>query len=92
MSDLIQRFIVFSENLNSTQLNLIIICAFLLLLYLAYRVLGLGAVLGLLLIGFFVYILYDHDSFKKYEEKEKNEAAHMRLIEKELQKNSLIDD
>ena len=90
-SELIQKFIIFSENLSPTELWLVIAFAFLAILYLAYRVLGIGAVLGLLLIGFFVYILYDHDSFKKYEERNRNEAAHMDLIDKELEKDDLKD-
>ncbi len=86
MADLIQRFIIFSENLSPTELWAVIALIFLLVLYLTYRTMGLGGVLGILLIAFFAYILYDHDSFKKYEERNKNEAAHMKLIEEELQK------
>ena len=86
MTELIQKFIIFSEGLSPTELWAVVALAFLLFLYLTFRAMGLGGVLGILLIAFFAYILYDHDSFGKYEERNKNEAAHMQLIQDELQK------
>ncbi len=88
MADLIQKFIIFSEGLSPVELWLVIALAFLFFLYLTFRTMGLGGVLGILLIAFFAYILYDHDSFGKYEERNRNEAAHMKLIEEELQKDN----
>ncbi len=87
LSEVVQKFIFLSENLTPTQLWWVIAIAFLLFIFLVYRIVGLGAVLGILLIAFFVYILYDHNSFKKYEERNKNEAAYMKLIDEELQKD-----
>ncbi len=87
MSEIIQKFISFSENLSPTEQWVVIALACLFFLYLVMRTMGLGGVLGFLLIGFFVYILYDHSSFKKFETRQENEAAHMKLIEAELQKN-----
>lgn len=86
MTELIQEFITFSEALTPTELWFVIALAFVLFLYLIFRTMGLGGVLGFLLIAFFVYILYNHNSFKKYEERNKNEAAHMQLIQDELEK------
>jgi len=86
MDSYITQFITFSESLTATELNWVIAIAFALFVYLIYRLMGLGGVLGVLLIAFFAYILYGHDSFKKYEERNKNEAIHMEQIEKELQK------
>jgi len=89
MEDLIQKFIIFSESLSPTELWIVIALAFLLFLYLTLRIMGLGGVLGILLIAFFAYILYGHDSFDKYKERNKNEAEHMKLIEDELRRDDV---
>ncbi len=86
MNEYVVQFIAFSEALSPIELWWVIVIAFVLFLYLVYRLMGLGGVLGFILIGFFIYILYGHNSFKKYEERNRNEAIHMQQIENELLK------
>lgn len=87
MPHLLDVFIFISENLSPTQLWVVMALAFVFALYLGYRTLGIGAVLGLLIVAFFFYVLYDHDSFKSYKEKERNDASYEQRLREELLKD-----
>lgn len=84
LSEVFNRFIEFSAGLSPVELWVVMSLIFLLFLYLAYRIMGLGGLFGVLLVGFFAYVLFDHDAFGMYKEKEAKEADRMKMIDEEL--------
>jgi len=71
-------------DLNKTELIIIVALAAVLIIFIAYRWLGLGMVLALLIIYLVIYVLYVNNFFSFYEEHEKSTEQHLRLIEEEL--------
>ena len=84
MLELVHKFIVFSEGLGPIGFWVVMSLITLSFTWLAYRVLGLGGALGILLVIFFTYVLYSNDSFNKYKENQRNENLHMKQLEDEL--------
>jgi hypothetical protein len=85
LSEAVSWFLNLSAGLSPVQLWFVIALAFILLLYLAYRTMGLGGLFGILLVGFFAYVLLDHDTFGSFRQSEDNKAGHMSALEAELE-------
>lgn len=73
MEGLISQIINYLNNLGSTEITVLIVVAALLLLYLAYRWSGLGAVVALTLIFLIAYVLYANNVFDFYKQREKKQ-------------------
>ena len=84
MLELVHKLIVFSEGLSPVGLWLVLALATVFILWLAYRTLGLGGVLGILLVIFFTYVLYTNDSLNKFKESQRNENSHIQQLQDEL--------
>jgi len=75
-------------NLNSTEISVLIFIAAVLILFLAYRTLGMKMVFVLMLVYLIIYVLYINDIFGLYEKRVADNEAHMKTIENEIEKNN----
>lgn len=87
MAEIISDIMQIIQNLSPTEIKIIIAIIAILLLFIGYRLFGIGAVLALLLIYSLGYVLYINDIFSVYEKRTKDNTEHMQLIEKELEKD-----
>ena len=81
-----ESFVAMVLNLDNIQLWAIILLAAVLFTYMAHKKAGVGAVVALLLIYMFAYILFQFDLINFYEEKVTTNEKHNKTIEEELKK------
>ena len=75
-------------NLNPEEIWILIFIAAVLILFLAYRTLGMKMVFVLMLVYLIIYVLYINDIFGSYEKRVIDNEKHMKTIENELEKNN----
>ena len=86
MEEIIGDIMQIINNLSPDEIKIIIALTAILLLFIGYRLFGIGAVLALLLMYSLSYVLFINDIFNVYEKRTKDNAVHMELIEEELEK------
>ncbi len=57
------KFVDFASNLNPVEFWVVVVTLAMFVIYLAYRLLGIGAVFALSLVYFFMYVLYTTGAF-----------------------------
>ena len=72
-------------NLDYKHTLILIIIAAILIIIIAYRLFGLGAVIGLLLLYGLIYIVFINNIFGFYQKHTSEENQHMKAIEQEEQ-------
>lgn len=73
-------------HLNQVEITVLVIITAFLLLYLVYRIFGIGAIVGLTIIYILGYILYVNNIFDFYKAQDKANTSHMQEIQKEVDK------
>ena len=84
--DLWHRYLDFVSNLTSREILIITIVVAVLILIMAYRKLGIGAVFGLCLIYFFVYMIFHSNIFTNWQKDKDEENRRMQIYNVELNK------
>lgn len=84
--DLPHRYAGYVNNLSSREILVIIIIAAVLILFMAYRKFGVGAVIGVILIYFFAYIIFYSNIFNNWQNDKMEEQRRMQIYSQELQK------
>lgn len=85
-SDLVSSYFSYVSQLSSREIIAMVIIAAVLILIMAYRKLGLGAVFGLCLIYFFVYVVFYSNLFDNWQKEKTEETRRMQLYNAEMQK------
>ena len=85
-SEMLSRYLDYVGNLSSREVTVIVVATAVLILIMAYRKLGVGAVLGLCLIYFFVYIIFYSNIFDNWQKDKLEENRRMQIYNAELQK------
>ncbi len=86
LNEMIFRFGEMSANLNPTEIWMIYALVVLLLMYLAFRIMGISGLLGMVLVVFFGWVLYNNGTVEKYQEKKSREASRMEMLDQEMNK------
>lgn len=85
ISGLINDFVGYFSSLSEDEIILMLVLVAITLLVLTYRLFGMGAALGLLVLYFVFYVLTSNN-LSSFVDKNKNEnAQHMQTIESELE-------
>lgn len=84
--DLLHRYLNFVYNLTPREILIIIALTAFLILIVAYRKFGIGAVIGVLLIYFFAYILFSSNILNNWQNDKMEEQRRMQIYNQEMQK------
>lgn len=81
--ELAQNYI---NSLDTNEVMIIIFITAVLTLLIAYRLFGIGFVIGLLVVYALAYILFINNIFGLYQQRTSEETQHMKAIQEEIQK------
>ncbi|HOZ56190.1 MAG: hypothetical protein BWY51_00656 [Parcubacteria group bacterium ADurb.Bin316] len=85
-SEVIGRYLDYVGNLSSRDVLILVVVTAVLILIMAYRKLGIGAVFGLCLIYFFIYVIFYSNIFDNWQKEKMEEQRRMQIYNVELQK------
>jgi len=85
-SEILSRYLDYVGSLSSREVVILVAVTAVLILIMAYRKLGVGAVLGLCLIYFFVYVIFYSNIFDNWQKDKLEENRRMQIYNAELQK------
>jgi len=85
-SGMLSRYLDYVGNLSSREITAIVVVTAVLILIMAYRKLGVGAVLGLCLIYFFIYVIFYSNIFDNWQKDKLEENRRMQIYNAEMQK------
>lgn len=83
---MIGRYLDYVGNLSSRDVLILVVVTAVLILIMAYRKLGIGAVFGLCLIYFFIYVIFYSNIFDNWQKEKMEEQRRMQIYNVELQK------
>ena len=86
MQNIIAKFLFFVNNLSANEILIMAIVTAVLLLFIVYRKLGMGAAIALIIVYFIGYVIYRNDIVDFYKNQTTETDNRLKAVEEELQK------